>query len=84
MRTKPFTFTKTKRVKVTTEHPAISIDLTKAEAANLRKLLGRTSGPGSMGLFSDLYEKLNEFAPDGDTISVRDVIFCEGRAEVTR
>lgn len=32
MRTKEFTFKKTKRVKTVTEHPAISVDLTVSEA----------------------------------------------------
>ncbi len=58
MRTKEFTFKKTKRVKTVTEHPAISVDLTVQDAANLQALLGQATGPGSG---TTIYQALRDF-----------------------
>ena len=46
MRTHEFTFKKTKRVKTVTEHPAISVDLTRDEARELAGIMEEGSYTG--------------------------------------
>jgi hypothetical protein len=57
---KPFTFKKTKRVKVITEHQGISVDLTVKEAADLVAYLAPASTPDCR--FLDLLRTLRAFA----------------------
>lgn len=68
MRTKAFTFKKTKRIKVVTEHPAISVDLTCDEAAVLIGIMDNGSVEYDDGeedkpaeAMAELYNKLRDF-----------------------
>ncbi len=75
MRTHLFTFTKTERVKVTSETEAISIDLTRAEAAeSLFRLNDASSEQEDSGgtpeealaeMVYELTEKLQSFVDGG-------------------
>ncbi len=65
MRVKPFTFTKTKRVK--TEHKGISIDLTVKEAADLAAYLSVAATPDCR--YNDLYDALSCFARENGVSS---------------
>lgn len=93
MRTHLFTFTKTKRVKVVTETPAISIDLTKEEADELRQYLelgydvaDNTATPVEVAM-GDLLVRLQEFTGNRSEpvkeprkAKVGDVVYIPGDA----
>lgn len=59
MRTNSFTFKKTKSVKIVTEYPAISIDLTVTEAADLAAYIRPASTPDCR--FRELLYALKKF-----------------------
>lgn len=62
MRTKTFTFQKTKRIKVTEVTPAICVDLTVKEAADLVAYLKPANTPDSR--FMPLLEALRAFTTE--------------------
>jgi hypothetical protein len=66
VRTNLFTFKKTKRIKMVTEYPAITVDLTKEEVLELAKVIHRsnaTSIPSDpWRAIVELYGKLCEFS----------------------
>lgn len=67
MRTSEFTFKKTKRVKVVTEHAGISIDLTVQEAADLAAYLRPVGTPDCR--YQPLYEAVSGFAKKHGAVS---------------
>lgn len=67
MKTKTFTFKKTKRVKTVTEYPAISVDLTVKEAADLVAYLTPATTPD--GRYQNLLDALRNFAREHGAVS---------------
>jgi hypothetical protein len=67
MRSKPFTFKKTKRIKQVVHHPAISVDLTVQEAADLYVVLAHVAGADDVAstvmneLFLPLLDAIEDF-----------------------
>lgn len=63
MRTKPFTFTKTKTVKQKVQHRAISVDLTEQEASDLVELLGAVGNKSAARTetYDPLYRAIQDF-----------------------
>lgn len=73
MKTKEFTFKKTKRVKVVSEYHAISVDLTVKDAADLVAYLAGAHTPDLR--YQPLLDKLRDFVNKHGGVSdlVRDI-----------
>lgn len=67
MRTKPFTFVKTKRIKTVTEHKGICVDLTVQEAADLAAYLKPAQTPDCR--FTNLLNALEAFCEENNAKS---------------
>lgn len=74
MRTKPFTFKKTERVKVVTEYKGISVDLTVQEAADLAAYLTPAMTPDCR--FIPLLEALQAFIGANGGVK-SDLVHCD-------